>query len=251
MVLAGACAPMRVVFPSGPAVPVANAPQLWWSATEACKGAQTFSAEIHVSGHIGAERLRRVTLQGLMTRRGEIRLLAVAPAGPPIFVLAGTADRATLTLPRERRVTVAPAADIVNALIGLRLAPVDWLDVLSGCVTAGVAADGVNIGGVTIVSIQGGAGRVRLENSGTAWRVAAGERPDLLVEYREFQGRWPNIATLSSRPGASVNVGLNMTINQIFVNTSGDPRAFTLDVAADFQPMTLDELRAIGPMGGR
>lgn len=249
LLVASACAPKVVVFPTGAGVPIPDALQVWWTATDACTGAQVFSAEIQVSGRIGAEKLPRVTLQGAMTRKGEIRLLAVAPAGPPIFVLAGRAEHATLTLPRDRRVLTAPAADIIDALIGLRLSPEDWLNILSGCVTSARPADGVLIGRDTVISMERGAGRVLLRKDGTVLRIVAGERPDLLVEYREFQGRWPSIVTLSSRSVATVNVGLNLTISQIFVNTAIDPRAFALDVPADFRPMTLDELRAIGPLG--
>jgi len=231
-------------------VPVPDAVRLWSEATEACTGAQTFSAEIRVSGSVGAERLRRVTLQGAMTRNGEIKLLAVAPAGPPIFNLAGRADRATLTLPRDRRILVAPAADIVDALIGLRLTPADWLDLLSGCVTAKRAVDGVLINGATIISLEDAGGRVRLEKDGASWRTVAGERPDLLVEYPEFLGRWPSVARLSSRGGAAVVVRLELAIGQVFVNSPLAPRVFAPDTATGLSPMTLDELRALGPMGG-
>lgn len=231
-------------------MPVPDALQLWWTATEACKGAQTFSAEIKVSGSVGSEHLRRVTLQGAMTRNGEIKLLAVAPAGPPIFNLAGRAEQATLTLPRDRRVLVAPAVDIVEALIGLRLTPADWLDLLSGCVTAKTPVDGVLIGGATIISLKDAGGRVRLRKDGTSWRIVAGERPEVLVEYLEFQGRWPSVARLSSRGGAAVAVSLEMAIGQVFVNAPLAPRVFAPDTAPGLSPMTLDELRALGPMGG-
>ena len=249
LLAAGACARARVVFPTGPAEPVPDALQLWWSATQACKGAQTFSAEIQANGNVGSEKLRRVTLHGAMTRNGEIALLAVAPVGPAVFNLAGRADRATLTLPRERRVLVAPAADIVEALIGLHLAPDDWLDVLSGCVTGKPPDTGVRINGVTILSLKAGAGRLRLDQDGAAWRIVAGERSDLLVEYPQFDGRWPRVAKLTTRPGAAVSVLLNMAIGQIFVNTTIPKAAFEAPVSTGFQPMTLDELRAIGPLG--
>lgn len=249
--MVAACAPARVAFPAGTGVPVPDALQVWWAATDACKGAQTFSAEIQVNGNIGREKLRRVTLQGAMTRQGEIRLLAVAPAGPPIFILAGRAEQATLTLPRDRRVLSAPAADVVDALIGLRLAPEDWLNVLSGCVTSAHPADGMLIGGATIITMERGAGRVLLRKNGTALQIVAGERPDVLVEYREFLGRWPSVVKMSSRAVAAVNVDLNMMISQISVNAPIEPRAFVPGSTIGFQPMTLDELRAIGPLGGR
>ena len=108
------CAAPVVTLPTA-GVPEPQAAVFHAAATGACQGAQSFSAELRVNGNVGAEHLRRVTLQGAMTRDGRITLRAVAPAGPPIFVMAGTAARAVLVLPRDRRYVDAPAADIVEA----------------------------------------------------------------------------------------------------------------------------------------
>lgn len=221
----------------------------WAAASEACRGASAFSAEVRLNGRVASERLRSVTLQGLMTREGGVLLRAVAPAGPPIFVLAGHADRATLTLPRDKRVLVAPAAEIVNALIGLPLAPADLLEVLAGCVAQGPATDGAKVGSALFVTLQSGAARARLVRAGSTWQVRAGERPDVLVEYLEYQGRWPSLLRLASRGDAPVAVNLEMHIGQVFVNTPTNPQAFVPSVDATWQPMTMDELRAMGPLG--
>jgi hypothetical protein len=250
MALAVACASApRIVFPAGAGVPEPNGLQLWWDATQGCKGAQTFSAELRLNGKVGTEKLRSVTLHAGMTRKGEIALDAVSPFGSAIFKLAGTAKTATLTLPHDKRVLVAPAADIVEALIGVRLTPDDWLDVLSGCVTSAHPADTTRVGDVLIMQIERSGGRLRLDRDGAGWRIVAGERRDLLIEYRQFDGRWPSIAQLSSPPGAAVSVALNMTISQIFVNTDLPTRAFEPPASDGFQPMSLAELRSIGPLG--
>jgi len=246
-----ACGPARVTFPSGPATAAPEAIAWWKTATEACRGAGSFLAEIRVNGHVGAEKLRSVTLQGAMTRGGEMRLLAVAPVGPPIFTLAGRAEQATLTLPRDRRVLTAPTADIVAALVGIRLSPVDWLDLLSGCVAGAPAETAARIGGATIVTLESGAGRVRMQQDGASWHVVAGERPDLLVEYGDYQGRWPGTARITSHPGAAVPVSLTMAISQIFVNTPPAARVVVPDVPAGYTPMPVDRLPALGPLGGR
>jgi hypothetical protein len=239
------------LFPDGVRVPEPQAMEHWWNATNACKGAQSFSAEIGVSGNVGTEKLRRVKLQGAMTRKREIYLLAVAPFGAPIFTLSGHQDRATLTLPREKRVLTAPAADIVEALIGLRLGPDDWLDLLSSCVTDRVAGGGFRLEGMPDVMFLDvdAKTRLRLERNGAAWRIVAGKRADLLVEYGEFQGSWPGRVALTTPPGAAVAVDLTMTISQIFVNTDLSAALFAGETPAGFQPMTLNELRAIGPLG--
>ncbi|MBP6715721.1 MAG: hypothetical protein KAY59_03705 [Acidobacteria bacterium] len=249
LVASAACASTRVLFPVGPSVPAPEAIDAWSTASEACRGASLFSAELRVNGRLGDESLRSVTLQGAVTRGGEIKLLAVAPAGPPIFDLAGRAERATLKLPREKRVLVAPAADIVEALIGLPLAPADLVELLAGCVAAGPATDGSRVNDTQFVTLLGGAARARLQRDGTTWRITAGERANVLVEYVQFQGRWPSVARLSSRSGAAVRVALEMNIGQIAVNTTLSSRTFVADVPPDYTPMTIDELRAIGPLG--
>lgn len=249
--LMSACASPRVVFPTGAGAPVPDVLDVWWKATEACKGAQTFSAELQVNGRVGDEPLRRVILHGAMTRQRDIRLEAVAPAGRAIFILAGRAGSATLTLPGEKRVVVAPAVDIVEALIGIRLSPDDWLDVLSGCVSGGKPDTGERIGDVTIVNLERSGGRLRLDRQGAAWQITAGERPDLLVEYRQFLGRWPSEAVLTSRPAARVAVNLNMAISQVFVNNPLPAGTFDAPASTGFQPMSLQKLRELGPLGAR
>lgn len=247
--LVSACAHSpRIVFPAGVGIPVPDGLQIWWDATNACKGAQTFSAEIGVSGRVAGDR-QRATLQGAMTRKREIYMLAVAPVGGAIFKLVGRTERAVLTMPRDKRVVVAPAADIVEALIGIRLTPDDWLDVLSGCVSAAHPDDATRFNDVMTMTLERNGGRLRLDKDGAGWRIVAGERPGLLVEYPQFLGRWPSAVTLSSRAGAPVEVSLNMSISQHSVNGDLPPNTFVADVPQDFKPMTLAELRAMGPLG--
>lgn len=247
--MAASCASRApFAFPTGTPTPTPDAAAAWQAATAACRAAANYSAEIVIDGRVGAETLRRVTLQGAMTRDGRIRLLAVAPIGGPIFILAGRADRATLTLPRDHRVLVAPVADIVNALIGLRFAPVDWVDVLSGCVSGSARADGGQLGADLEIALGNGA-RALLRKNGAEWRVVAGQRLDAVIEYREYQGRWPSLARISSASTTEVPINVGLAIGQIFVNADLSDRAFMPDVPADFAPMTLAELRAIGPLG--
>lgn len=251
---AAACAPApRIAFPAGAPAPTPEAAAIWQSTSAACRAASNYSAEVVIDGRVGAEKLHSVRLQGAMTRDGRIRLLAVAPIGGPVFILAGPADRATLTLPREHRVLVAPVADIVNALIGLKFAPADWVDVFSGCVSAGTRVpayvpSGGLVGGDLVISLADGA-RALLRKSGADWRVVAGERPDSAIEYLAYQGTWPSRARITSAASAAVALSINLEIAQIFVNNALSDKTFTVDVPADFTPMTIAELRAIGPLG--
>lgn len=248
-VAVGACAPRPVTLPSS-GVPEPQAAAFQATATEACRGARTFSAEWRVNGRVGDERVPGVTLQGAMTRDGRITLRAVAPVGAPIFVMGGQASRAVLVLPRDRRYVEAAAADIVEALIGLRLAPVDWIDLMAGCGAAGVPGAGVRVGRDVVLAV-GESGRVRLHPEGSRWRVVAAERADARVEYREFAGRWPSEARFTSRPGAAVALTLRVRIGQVFVNTDLPARAFEAPATAGMEPMSLATLRSAGPLGGK
>lgn len=248
---AASCAPApRIAFPAGPIAPTPAAIAIWEKTTDACRAAATYSAEIVINGRVGATKLRSAKLNSAFTRDGRIRLEAVAPIGAPIFILAGRADRATLTLPHDHRVLVAPVADIVNALIGLKFAPADWVDVLSGCVGAPDPArvTGGQTGADIVVSHMVD-WRALLRRLGADWRVIAGERLDATIEYGAYDGTWPSRARVDSAAAAVVPISINLQITQIFVNSALPDETFTLEVPSDFQPMTLAELRAIGPLG--
>lgn len=253
MAAAVACAPApRIAFPSGTITPTPGVILTWQQTTDACRAAASYSAEIVINGRVGAEKLRGVTLHSAFTRDGRIRLEAVAPIGGPIFIMAGRADRATLTLPRDHRVLTAPVADIVNALIALKFAPADWVDVLSGCVgTPDPARVTGGQAGADIVISHLVDWRALLRKVDGAWRVVAGERPDSSVEYLTYLGSWPSRARISSLATAAVPLSINLEIGQIFVNADLPDKSFTVEVPSGFEPMTLAELRAIGPLGDK
>jgi len=254
-----ACAsyvPPRVVVPIGPGTPEPKALDYWWAASNACRTAQTYSAELRISGRVAGEKLGRATIHSAVTRKDQIRLEAVAPIGGPIFVLAGTDRLATLTLPRDKRVVTAPAADIVEALIGIRLTPWDWLDVLSGCVRREAPGSGVRIGEAVVLEAGSASraaekGAIVLRPEGTAWRIAGGERVGANVDYQLFAGTWPSRVRINSRAGAPVDLDLTIDVSQTFVNTEFKPAVFESPASGGFAPMTLAELRAIGPLGER
>ena len=66
-------------------------------------GFRSIEGELALSGRAGGERVRGRVLTGLEAG-GAVRLEAPAPFGAPFFILAGRDERATLLLPRERRV---------------------------------------------------------------------------------------------------------------------------------------------------
>jgi hypothetical protein len=247
VVLAGCAAPLMLP-PETAGTPAPEAASAWAAATGSCRGVHSFAPTLHVSGRVGGERVPGlVTILGGLTAEGGIRLQASAP-GTPVFVLAGTADRATLLLEREDRVLRAPAADIVEALMGIRVGPRDLLALFSGCLTPDAAVvEAARYG--RAIWITTAEARVMLVQAGGSWQIAGGRTRGLLVEYVErTDGRWPKTVRLRSLPGDTPEVGLTVTIETFMSNTDIDPRAFEVTVPADATPVTLEELRAAGPL---
>jgi len=81
------------------------------------------------------------------------------------------------------------------------------------------------------------------------WRIEAGRLPDLTVEYRQIQNGLPRQLRLRSEPGAAPDVDLTLDVSQIEVNVAVPNRTFVIEGGADAAPMTLEELRAAGPLG--
>jgi hypothetical protein len=209
-----------------------------------CGGATSLSASVRVSGRAGGRRLRAPILVGL-TSANQVRLEA-----PSAFVLAGSSARATLVLQRDARQLVAPAEDIIEALTGLKLGPLALLAMLSGC---GGQSDTMSTAASygDIIAVTTSDARLYLARSaaGTRWRVKAAEIADVVVEYRAWQDRWPSDIRLQSRPGRTPIIDLSVSSTQVDVNTTLPASAFTVVVPAAATPLTLDELRAAGPLG--
>ncbi len=247
--LASACATHVFVPPAGPGEPFPDAAGAWAEATRACAGASTYAASIHVHGHVGREGLN-ATILGLVTRANQIYLSLPVMFGPPAFILGGTADRATLWLARDKRVLVAPADDIVEALTGLRLGPRALLDLLSGCVTdVGAMTDSALFG--KLGAITTAHGRLFVERRDGRWRITRGLASGLIVEYSDSQGDWPRAVRVTTETGRTPVVSLSMTLEQIDVNVPHDTKDFVVTPGADVTPITLEDLRANGPLRDR
>ena len=76
-------------------------------ATAGCRGFRSLTGELSLSGRASGERIRGRVIAGLQAG-GSLRLEGLAPFGPPVFILAGRAETATLLLPREHRVSPTP-----------------------------------------------------------------------------------------------------------------------------------------------
>ena len=119
--------------PAGTPTPDPTAADAFATATASCRGFRSIEGELALSGRAGGERVRGRVLTGLESG-GAVRLEASAPFGAPFFILAGRNERATLVLPRERRVlkdTGVPKCS--SASTGLALGADDLRLIVSGC----------------------------------------------------------------------------------------------------------------------
>lgn len=246
-----ACAAQRVTLPSDAGVPFNDFAQVHEKLTEACRGVRTLTTELSLSGRAGDERLRGRVVAGF-ERPDSMRLEGVAPFGPPAFILAARGNMAILLLPRDDRVLKGERAEeILGALTGVTLAPADLQAILTGCVTASPKplSGRMHDNGWASIELEGGA-RVFLQMQNSGWQLRAARLEGWQLEYPAWQGRFPQTVRLQSdRPGA--NVDLAATLSQIESNVDLDMEAFTVRVPDTAQSLTLDELRAAGPLRGQ
>jgi outer membrane lipoprotein-sorting protein len=247
--LLGACGARTPKRPEGPGAADPAAVQTFESATRQCAGLKTLTAEIRLSGRAGGERLRG-TLHAGLAAPGALRFEAVAPFGPPVFVLAGRNNRATLLLPRDDLVLSDVAlADVLERLTALALDADAVRLILSGCLTQGApATDGRSWdGGWFAVSLGADTTAYLQQRNGTAI-VAAADYGSWLIDYGDHLNGWPRTVRIRSRePG---RVDATARLDQVEINPTLDDRAFTVDVPADAERITLDDLRAIAPLRG-
>ena len=212
-----------------------------------------------MSGRAGGERVRGRVLTGLEAG-GRVRLEAPAPFGAPFFILAGRAERATLVLPRERRVLAdTSVAAVLERLTGLSLGADDLRLIVSAClVERATPSEGRQW--------PGGWQAVKIGPERVAYMRTVQGRPLLVaadygrwhVDYAEHANGFPRVVRVRSAAGvasasaaratADPEVDITARVEQLEVNTQINPRAWVVDVPSDADPMTLDELRSIAPL---
>jgi hypothetical protein len=250
-VVAAGCAPAPLRLPTGAGAPAPEADRMLATALAHCASLHSISAEAGLSGRAGGRRLRGRLIVGI-EMPDAIRLEAVAPFGPPAFILAAQQTSGILLLPRDDRVLMhAPPADVLAALAGVSLSPGDLGFLLAGCVPGNTPPSARRIGDEWIVF--GGPTdsiRVYLRRRDAAWRLAAVERPDLVAWFERSAGAQPSTVRLQSReegPGRAFD--LSLELSQVELNAPIPPEAFTVEVPPDAIPITLEELRQSGPVG--
>lgn len=257
LLLISACAARMPPRPAGPATADPTAGDAFAAATAACKGFRSIEGELALSGRAGGERVRGRVLTGLEAG-GAVRLEAPAPFGAPFFILAGRNETATLVLPREKRVLKdTPVSEVLERLTGLTLGADDLRLVVSGClVDRATPADGRQFaGGWQAVTI--GPERVAYLRTvqGRPTLVAADYGP-WRVDYSQHAGGFPRAVRVRralgpGEAGGDTAIDITARVEQLEVNTQINPRAWSVDVPSDADPMTLDELRSIAPLADK
>ncbi len=207
VLVTAACAPkVRVALPTGAGTPLTDVAGAEQAARASCRAPKALTADLRLSGRIDGERVRGTLQVGLAS--DSMRIEGLAPFGAPVFVLAAQPSQAVLLLPRETAVVRGTsAADLLDAIVGVRLTPADLLAIVSGC----GLADWKVTGGA---SFAGDAWtRIDLAGDRRLWlqRQEAAEPPVIVaaedarwrIEYTRAASGWPAAIRLVHRaPGA-------------------------------------------------
>lgn len=238
---AAACGRPIFVPPSGPGAS-ADASAAWSEATASCRSAKSISATLRVSGRVGSQRIWPLSVDAAVTAT-DVYMGATA-SGRSIFILAGTSTAATLWLRGDQRVVRAPAGNILEAILGIEVAPDRLLAVLTGCATRELQP-GTAATYQRLLAVDTGDGRVYLERQNTGWRTRGAELEGFTVEFRWQQIRWPEKIWIWTTPGKDPAARVDVTVEDAELNPALPPGVFNAPAGAvGAEPMTLEELRS-------
>ena len=250
LAIAVACAPAPAVLklPTGPGAPLSD-PAPITTALERCATVPPLAAEIGLSGRAAGQRLRG-TLHAGFAPPASLRLEAVAPFGGPVFVLAGRDEAATLLLTREDRVVRGAPAAILEALVGLRVSPASLHAWIGGCPSAIQPVAAPRRVGDGWLSAQVGTGTSLWFRQLPAGVVLVAEiQGALTVEFANHRGAQPaRIRLRQAASAATAELDVRLALDQVERGVALDEAAFSLDVPATASPLSVDELRAAGPL---
>jgi hypothetical protein len=248
-VLLAGCTARAPQRPQDPGTPDPSAVEAFTAATKPCAGLKTLSAEIRLSGRAAGERLRG-TLHAGFAAPASLRFEAVAPFGPPVFILAGRDNRTTLYFPRDNRVLADVAlAEVLDRLTALRLDADDVRLILTGCLAqqATPSEGRAWSDGLKAVTLRPNVIAYVRDRNATPIVVAADYGP-WLVDYTDHLNGWPRTVRIRSREAGRVDA--TARLDQLEINVPIDDRAFSVDVSAGAERITLNDLRAIAPLRG-
>jgi hypothetical protein len=250
-------------LPEGNAVPAdpAAAAAALAEATAGCSAVRTLTAELAVSGSAAGRRLRGRLLGGLAAP-ASVRLEALAPFGQPLFIFVANGEVATLLLPRDGRVLERGRPDaVLEAVAGVPLDAADLRTTLTGCATPAkappAAARGFGETWIVISGLDGDEVYLRREGRNDPWQLVATTRQvggpgrRWRAEYAEREAAVPRAIRLTSIDeggGTGRSFDLRLALSQVEINTPLEADVFTVRIPPDAAPISLNELRASGPL---
>jgi len=245
-----ACAPKPPFLPTGSGAPFPDFAAAYRQATSSCSAVKTLTVSIALSGKAGTTKLRG-RVDGGFEAPARARLEGIAPFGKPVFILVADGRRATLVLPREDRVLKDAAPDqIIEALAGVRLGPDALRTAVSGCgLAVGTPADGRTFAnGWTAVTLPDAI--TYLRRNADRWEVAAATSGTVTVTYADYAAGRPSTIRLRTGSSSTASADLTLRLSDVEINTTLDARTFEVELPARAVPLTLQELRRAGPLGG-
>lgn len=250
-------APPLIKLPAGPGAPAADAADVFAEAIAACRAVRTVSAEVAVSGLVGGKRVRGRLLAGVAAP-ASVRIEAVAPFGPPAFILVAHDNDATLILPRDDRVLEHGRPDaVLEAVTGVPVGAADLRATLTGCASS-PQVTARQVGDWRIVTPAGAGDRpverewyLRRERAAGMWRLVTAVHRSAdgpwRAEYGDFQSGLPRSIRLASENSKGFDLAL--TLSQMEVNRPLEADVFTVRIPRSASLITLEELRRSGPFG--
>ena len=240
-------------LPAGPGAPAPDAADALAQATAACSPIRTLTAEVAASGKVSGQRFR-VRLSVGVAAPASARIEAVAPFGPPIFILAANNDDTTLLLPRDDRVLQhGRSADVLDAVAGVPVGAADLHAVLTGCAAAAPRAEGRALGDNWRAVNDSSGGVLYLRRSGAAqpWQLVAVTGPRWRAEFRDYLNGLPRAMRITDVRGSQASPGasfdLTLVLSQVETNVPLGAEVFRVDAPPTAKPITLDELRRARP----
>jgi hypothetical protein len=246
------CGAPLMKLPAGPGAPAADAADAFAQATLVCSGIRTLTAEVAATGKVSGQRFRARLSVGVAAP-ASARLEAVAPFGPPIFILAANDDQATLLLPRDDRVLEhGRSAEVLDAVAGVPLGAADLHAVLTGCAPPAARPEGHALGTDWRVVTDAAGDALYLHRPAAAqpWQLVAVVRRAWRVDYRDPLNGLPRTMRITSTTregGAGASFDLTLALSQVETNVPLGPEVFRVDVPRTAKPITVEELRRARP----
>ena len=246
-----ACAPKApIALPTGAGTPFPAFTSAFDEATSSCRGVQTIRASMGMSGRAGSTKLRGRIDAGFAAP-DRARLEGRHPVfGRPVFVLVAENGTGTLVLTRDDRVLKdAPADQIVEALAGVPLGADALRTAITGCGFGGAPGEGRAFSNGWVAAPTAG-GTLYLRQETGRWEVAAATRGPVTIAYGGYAAGRPSTIRIRAESGGRITTDLTLELSDVDVNTPLDARTFQIELPDRPVPLTLDELRRAGPLGG-